>query len=165
MRKSDEKFVSLGAAGALIVAIKGQLIVGQGEDDITVFVQRDDDLRPYQVEALTIGSAPKWTLLGTSSGITQSFGLRSAGLKSAAAIRIVDKSRRVRDNSLKASSTPGVSILGVGVRKTRQDGSITVGSLRASAKAASQTGAKAGAKKSSKASAKKGATRSAKKKG
>ena len=130
LKKPDE-FVSLGAFGSLVVEIKGHVIEAQGDDDITVFVRPDDSLRSYLVEALPFGKPPHkqshgrkktWVALGTSPGVTQSFSLSSAGIKKAAAIRITDKSGRTRDVNLKPSSSPGVSIFGVGAKKIRRGG-------------------------------------------
>jgi hypothetical protein len=129
--KQPDEFVSLGALGSLAVEIKGNLIEAQGDDDITVFVRPDDTLRSYLVEALpagkpshekSYGRKKTWVALGTSPGVTQSFSLSSAGLKRAAAIRITDKSGRTRDINFKPSNSPGVSILGVGVKKIRRGG-------------------------------------------
>ena len=123
-KKADE-FVSLGGLGSLTVGIAGQVkgqaeqqvILAQGDDDVTVFVQLDEDMRPYLVEALPVsGMAANWVELGTSPGTTQSFGLGQAGLKAAQAIRITDKSGRTRDSEFKPVSTPGVGIRGIGFK-------------------------------------------------
>src|SRR5262249_20897622 len=74
-------FLSLGAAGRVTVAIHDRVIGACGDDDITVFVAPDDDLRSYRVEAYS-RDRRKWVLLGTSIGVTQSFGLRAAHLRS-----------------------------------------------------------------------------------
>jgi hypothetical protein len=130
LNKPDE-FVSLGAFGSLAVEIKRHVIEAQGDDDITVFVRPDDSLRSYLVEALPFGKPPhkqshgrkkNWVALGASPGVTQSFSLSSAGIKRASAIRITDKSGRTRDINFKPSSSPGVSIFGVGVKKIRRGG-------------------------------------------
>jgi hypothetical protein len=115
--KPADQFVSLGAYGSLTVAIQGQMIVATGEDDLTVFVQPDEDLRSYQVEVLPAGSQ-SWVTLVNSSGITQSFSLAQVGVKVASTIRITDTSGRTRNASLEPISTPGVSIRGVGVHQT-----------------------------------------------
>jgi hypothetical protein len=129
--KQPDQFVSLGAFGSLAVEIKRHVIEAQGDDDVTVFVRPDDTLRSYLVEALPAGKPAgkpphgrkkTWVALGTSPGVTQSFSLSSAGIKKAAAIRITDKSGRTRDASLKPSSSPGVSILGVGAKKIGRGG-------------------------------------------
>jgi hypothetical protein len=118
------KFVSLGAYGSLAVAIDGQLIHAQGDDDVTVFVQPDADLRAYLVEALPAGADgdndkdDKWVALGTSPGTTSSFSLRNGRLRAARAIRITDKSGRTKDAGFKPLSTPGVSVRAVGVKST-----------------------------------------------
>jgi hypothetical protein len=129
-RKKPDEFVSLGARGSLVVAVNGKLIEPiRGGDDITVFVHPDEEPRAYEVEVLPIPAALPvgatipvlqfgWVSLGTSPGITQSFNLRKAGVKIAAAIRISDRSGLTRDSQFKPSSTPGVSIAGVGVKKT-----------------------------------------------
>ena len=44
-------FVSLGAAGQLTVGFRRQVILADDGDDITVFIQPDDDLRAYRLEA------------------------------------------------------------------------------------------------------------------
>ena len=116
--KPAEQFVSLGAYGSLTVGIKGQIITAQSDNDITVFVQPDSDLRLYRVDVLTVGVEPKWKELGKSAGITQSFGLGQIGIKAAKAIRSVDESGRTRGANLQPLSTPGVSIRGVGVKQT-----------------------------------------------
>jgi hypothetical protein len=114
-------FVSLGALGSLTVAVQGQSILAQGHDDITVFVQPDDDLRAYLVEVLPAKDDAIWVALGTSPGTTSSFSLKKAGLSSASAVRISDKSGRTRDGQFKPLAMPGVSIRGVGVKSTGED--------------------------------------------
>jgi hypothetical protein len=116
--KPAEQFVSLGAYGSLTVGIQGQIITAQSDNDITVFVQPDSDLRPYRVEVLPVGLNSQWKGLGKSVGITQFFGLGQIGIKAAKAIRIVDESGRTRGANLQPLSTPGVSIRGVGVKQT-----------------------------------------------
>jgi len=116
--KPAEQFVSLGAYGSLTVVIKGQIIKAKSDDDITVFVQPDSDLRSYRVEVLPVGEETQWKELGKSAGITQSFGLGQINLKAAKAIRITDESGRTRGANLQPLATPGVSIRGVGVKQT-----------------------------------------------
>jgi hypothetical protein len=116
LTKPAGTFVSLGAYGVLSVAVKGELIKAQGDDDVTVFVQPDTDLRAYLVEALPKDDDDGWVVLGTSSGATASFSLSKANLSSAKAIRITDKSGRTRDSNFKPIATPGVSVRGVGVK-------------------------------------------------
>ena len=123
--KPADTFVSLGAGGQLTVAIHEQAIKGRAADDITVFVAPDSDLRSYRVDALTHhdnnhddnNHDDNWVLLGTSIGVTQSFGLRAAHLRSTVAIRITDTSGRTRDANFTPLATPGVSVRGVGARK------------------------------------------------
>jgi hypothetical protein len=130
--KPTDTFVSLGAGGQLTVAIHNHVIKGCADDDITVFVVPDADLRSYRVEALTHhdnnhdnghdynhddNHDNNWVLLGTSIGVTQSFGLQAAHLRSTAAIRITDTSGRTRDANFTPLATPGVSVRGVGARK------------------------------------------------
>ena len=117
IRQEQDDFVSLGAYGALTVGFRENAILAQGEDDITVFIQPDEDLRPYSVEAMPVDKQDTWVLLGKSAGTTQSFSLEQASLKAANAIRITDTSGRTRDSEFKPSATPGVSVLGVGVKK------------------------------------------------
>ncbi|WP_373500583.1 hypothetical protein [Desulfococcus sp.] len=112
--RKEEAFVSLGAFGSLAVGIKDRILEGRAEDDVVVFVKPDETLRPYAVEALPADSRNKWISIGRSEGITQSFSLKSAGVKAATAIRIVDAGGRTLTRGFKPSPTPGVSILGVG---------------------------------------------------
>ncbi len=91
--KGADVFVSLGGRGSLTVDVKGSMIVNQGPADVTVFVAPDESLRSYLVEASPDGTS--WTALGTSLGVTQSFGLGK--LATAKAIRITDQSGRIRD--------------------------------------------------------------------
>ncbi len=123
--KPADQFVALGATGSLAVAVKGQLILAQGEADVTVFVWPDTDLRPYRVEALRGRDHDQddWVPLGTSPGTTASFRLSDANLHAARAIRIIDTSGRTRGTNFQPLATPGVSIRAVGVRKAgKHDG-------------------------------------------
>ena len=115
--KGPDEIVSLGAYGSLAVGVAGHAVLAHGDDDVTVFVREDEDLRSYSVEARSPGIGAEWVPVGESSGITQSFGLGSAGLTEATAIRITDTSGRVRDAEFEPSATPGVSLCGVGFRK------------------------------------------------
>jgi hypothetical protein len=113
--KPADRFVSLGAFGSLTVRVKGQAIYARGPDDVTVFVQPVEDLRPYAVEALSAARGSRSIRLGESAGTTASFGLAAAGVKVATEIRIVDLSGRTRSPDLTASESPGVSIRGIGI--------------------------------------------------
>ncbi|MFF1696502.1 hypothetical protein ACFVXC_23305 [Streptomyces sp. NPDC058257] len=114
-------FVSLGAAGRLEVGITRLVILAAGgDDDVTVFVRPDTDLRAYRVEAYAV-ERRAWVDLGESIGVTQSFGLRTAHLKFTIALRITDISGRTRDDAFVALTTPGVSLRGVGALKTAKD--------------------------------------------
>lgn len=117
--KSAGEFVSLGAGGSLTVGVHGQFILAQGDADVTVFVQPDDDLRPYLVEALREHGHghERWVALGTSTGTTASFRLQDANIESTRAVRITDRSSRTRGKNLQPLATPGVSIRAVGVGK------------------------------------------------
>jgi hypothetical protein len=136
--KPADTFVSLGAAGQLTVGFRRQVILAtDGGDDITVFIQPDDDLRSYRLEAYSTehrhdddddgyedhehGDRRHWVPLGDSIGVTQSFSLRAAGLESAPALRITDTSGRVRGADFNPLTTPGVSVRGVGVLRTGRD--------------------------------------------
>jgi hypothetical protein len=116
VNKPADRFVSVGAGGRLTVAVHHRLIKACGDDDITVFVAPDADLRSYRVEAQS-WTHKTWVLLGTSIGVTQSFSLKTARLRSTEAIRITDTSGRTRDANFKPLATPGVSVRGVGARK------------------------------------------------
>jgi len=139
--KPADTFLSLGAAGQLTVGFRRQVILAtDGGDDITVFIQPDDDLRAYRLEAYSTEHRHEddgdeddghgdhehedhrhWVPLGESIGVTQSFGLRAAGLESTPALRITDTSGRARGTDLNPLTTPGVSVRGVGVLRTGRD--------------------------------------------
>ncbi len=55
-QKQPNVFVSLGAYGSITVGLNGQIILARGNDDVTVFVQPDINLRSYRVEAAPVGS-------------------------------------------------------------------------------------------------------------
>jgi hypothetical protein len=112
------QFVSLGAFGSLTVGMSGTDALQAGSNDDVVIVHPDDDLRAYLVEAEPANTPGHCVKLGDSPGVTRGFSLKTAGVYAASAIRITDKSGRTRDASLKPSTTPGVSIRGVGFRKT-----------------------------------------------
>ena len=157
-------FVSLGAGGQLIVGFHEQVIeADDGGGDVTVFIQPDDDLRAYRLEAYSTedghdgnghdgnghgdpghgdpghgdpghgdqghGDQGHWVSLGESIGVTQSFSLRAAGLDYTPALRITDTSGRARGADLNPLTTPGVSVLGVGVLKTGTDLPFGLGNL------------------------------------
>jgi hypothetical protein len=112
-----QEFVSLGAFGSLSVRVRDEVVVAHGDDDVTVFVRRDTELRPYLVEARRAGGRHQWVTLGESAGVTKAFSLRAAGLRAATAVRVSDRSGQVRDGDLNPTGTPGVSVFGVGIRK------------------------------------------------
>ena len=112
-KKDPNEYLSLGANGSITITKEG--LRAQGDDDITVFVRPDEDLRSYKVEALR-SDTKKWVALGTSRGQTQSFNLGQAGVTEATAIRITDTSGRTRGSEFQVSESPGVSIRGVGFR-------------------------------------------------
>ena len=148
--KPADTFVSLGASGQLTVGFRRQVILaGDDGDDITVFIQPDDDLRAYRLEAYSTehghddnddhdgddhdghgdhehrdhehGDHQHWVSLGESIGVTQSFSLRAAGLEYTPGLRMIDTSGRARGADLKALITPGVSGRSIGVLKTGRD--------------------------------------------
>ena len=120
-RKPTDRFVSLGAHGSLTVGVARRVAVARGDDDVTVFVRADQDLRSYVVEARDDCRRGRWVEIGRSDGVTRSFGLSQAGLDRASAIRVRDTSGRARDAELSPTDTPGVSLRGVGFRHTRKD--------------------------------------------
>ncbi|HEY2669133.1 MAG TPA: hypothetical protein VGJ07_02025 [Rugosimonospora sp.] len=120
VKKSEDAFLSLGAGGNVVVSINKQVILASGDDDVTVFVHPDTDLRSYRVDAYSLDRR-KWVALGTSVGVTDSFSLRAAKLKLSVAIRVVDTSGRTRDDQAVPLPTPGVSLRGIGVVKTSKD--------------------------------------------
>ncbi len=139
--KPADTFVSLGAGGQLTVGFRQQVILAaDGGDDITVFIEPDDDLRAYRLEASSTehrhedddngdddnghGDHRRWVPLGESIGVTQSFSLSAAGLEYTGALRITDTSGRARGADLNPLTTPGVSVRGVGVLKTGRERSL-----------------------------------------
>jgi hypothetical protein len=121
LRKPDGNYVALGARGRLTLGLNRQVILaGGGDDDVTVFVHPDADLRSYRVEAYAV-ERHRWVELGESIGITQSFGLRTLRLKFTLAIRIVDTSGRTRGPDLKPLASPGAGIRGMGVLRTSRE--------------------------------------------
>jgi hypothetical protein len=118
--KPADQFVALGAGGKLGVAIRESVIVAAGgDDDITVFVHPEDDLRSYRVDVFDEWRH-RWVHLGDSIGVTQAFGLRSAKLRSIRGIQITDTSGRARAADLSALPEPGACLAAVGVRKTER---------------------------------------------
>jgi hypothetical protein len=117
--KPSGEFVSLGAYGSLTVAVDGQEIVAQGDDDITVFVHPDSDPRSYLVEASPADGSGTWVEIGKSAGITQSFSLGKASLGAVSAVRLTDTSGRTRGPDMKSIESPGVSFRGVGFTRVR----------------------------------------------
>jgi hypothetical protein len=116
--KPNPGFVSLGGHGSITVGVSGYFIVATGfSDDFTVFVHLDSPPRPYIVYAIAGDRDNAWTEVGRSSGVTQSFGLRRCGFRSARALLIVDASNRLGNADGTPSSSPGVSILGVGIKR------------------------------------------------
>ena len=93
---------------------------------ITVFVQPDQPLRPYSVEAHHGDKDDTWFEIGQSAGITQTFSLRHHHhLPTARAIRIRDRSGQLLNSDATPSASPGVSILAVGARHIeRGDGDL-----------------------------------------
>ncbi|GIH14139.1 VWA domain-containing protein [Rugosimonospora africana] len=118
--KPDGVFLALGAGGNVVVSFTRQVILASGDDDITVFVHPDTDLRSYRVEAYSL-ERRKWVPLGESVGVTESFSLRDAKLKLTLAVKVTDTSRRTRDANAVPLSAPGVSVRGIGVTKTSKD--------------------------------------------
>jgi hypothetical protein len=111
-------FVSLGGGGSITVGVAGHFIVANGfNDDFTVFVHLDAPPRPYIVYAVASDSDKHWTEVGRSTGVTQSFGLRKCGFRVARAILILDASNRVTNPDGTPSNSPGVSIMGVGIKR------------------------------------------------
>ena len=124
------QFLSLGAFGTVTLGVTGQVIVGEGDDDVTVFVRPSEELRPYRLEVLAGGTKPRWVLLGESPGTTQTFSMLSHNVKTAAAVRITDLSGRTRTNELRGTATPGINLLGVGFRKTAKASAASLARLQ-----------------------------------
>jgi len=107
------QFVSLGGRGSIVVGFKDQAMVGTGGgDDVTIFIARDEEPRPYLVEASDDDDCDDWYEIGRSPGVTQSFGLQHKGkVMRARALRISDLSERIRNNNGTPSPSPGPSIV------------------------------------------------------
>ncbi|MFJ4245053.1 hypothetical protein ACIP17_31140 [Streptomyces iakyrus] len=117
VQKDPDLFVALGGGGQLVVGFEEQVVLGGSDTDVTVFVRPDSDLRPYRVEVFS-QEVEDWVSLGESSGVTESFALSAGGIESTPALRITDVSGRTRDSELNPLATPGVSVRGIGVRRT-----------------------------------------------
>ncbi|MFE5690470.1 hypothetical protein [Streptomyces sp. NPDC056512] len=113
--KSPDTFVALGSGGQLVVGFDGDVVL-DGSEDVTVFVHPDTDLRAYRVEAFS-REQQEWVTLGESSGVTKTFRISAGGMKSPV-LRLTDLSGRARNSALDPLATPGVSLRGIGVRKT-----------------------------------------------
>lgn len=70
--KPKDEFLSLGAGGVVILGAK-ELIFRPKE--LTIFVQPDEELRPYQIDVLAgvRDQKPTWITLGKSKGLTERF--------------------------------------------------------------------------------------------
>jgi hypothetical protein len=113
--KKPDRFLALGDRGSVVVGVKNKLIRHNGKEDVTVFTNTEDGLRPYRVEALASGRGEKWVKLGESAGGTATFSLSKARLQSAKAIRITDEGGSTRNTDLSISNAPGLRVLGVGI--------------------------------------------------
>ncbi|MCX5001197.1 VWA domain-containing protein [Streptomyces sp. NBC_00638] len=113
--KGPDTFVALGGGGQLVVGFDGDVVL-EGSEDVTVFVHPDTDLRAYRVEAFS-QEQQEWVTLGESRGVTETFQLSAGSMKSPS-LRLTDVSGRTRDSHLNPLATPGVSLRGIGVRKT-----------------------------------------------
>ncbi|MFI2508897.1 hypothetical protein [Streptomyces sp. NPDC018972] len=113
--KGSDKFVALGGGGQLVVGFDGDVLL-EGDEDVTVFVHPDTDLRAYRVEAFS-QERQEWVTLGESTGVTETFRL-SADRMTSPRLRLTDISGRGRDSDLNPLATPGVSLRGIGVRRT-----------------------------------------------
>jgi hypothetical protein len=127
IKKTAPSFVSLGSGGSLVVGWSGHYAVddehGHG---VTVFVEPDQPLRPYSVEAHHGDDDDGWFEIGHSPGVTQTFSLcHPMHLPTARAVRIRDRSGRVRNPDGTPTGSPGVSIVAVGARRIeRGDGDL-----------------------------------------
>jgi hypothetical protein len=116
-KKPADSFVSLGATGSIELGVKGQAILpsdNRDQDDIIVFTHPDTEPRSYRVDALARG---RWQSLGDSHGVSQGFSISAAGLRFVEAVRITDTSGLMIDTALNPTTTPGVSLSGIGFAK------------------------------------------------
>lgn len=118
--RTEDRHVALGAGGRLAVGFGGRAVVGGQGRDVTVFVRPGTERRPYRLEAYAVDRGA-WVTVGESTGITQSFPLGMGAVKATPALRITDTSGRTRDSALRPLDSPGVGVLGVGVRRTTSD--------------------------------------------
>jgi hypothetical protein len=126
-KKATPGFVSLGAGGSLVVGFSGHYAVDDEHGDgITVFIEPDQTLRPYSVDAHHGDDDDGWFEIGQSLGVTQTFSLRRHDrLPTARALRIRDRSGQIYNPDGTPSPSPGVSIMAVGARKIeRGDGDL-----------------------------------------
>jgi hypothetical protein len=126
-KKATPGFVSLGAGGSLVVGFSGHYAVDDGRGNgITVFIDPDQPLRAYSVDAHHGDDDDGWFEIGQSPGVTQTFSLRRHNrLPTARAVRIRDRSGQIRNPDGTPSASPGVSVMAVGARRIeRGDGDL-----------------------------------------
>ena len=115
--RPDDAFLALGAGGEVTLAVKGRrVLAAPGGDDVTVIVQPGGLRRSYRVEAFA-DNQQVWRPLGTSVGLTATFGLGVGGLTSTSAVRVVDTSDLARHPDLSTYPDPGARLRGVGIRQ------------------------------------------------
>jgi hypothetical protein len=118
--KSADQFLSLGGFGSVALRLDKRHIHAQGEDDITVFVHPGQPLCSYLVEARPVNS-DNWIPIGESTGVTQSFAFGPAGIQSASAIRITDRSGLIWGDHGEALTAPGTRLAGIGAKSVVKD--------------------------------------------
>jgi len=114
VKRTPDQFVALGAGGSIVLARQRRLVLAQSGEDVTVFVTAAK--RSYLVEAWSLRTGC-WVELGTSGGISKSFGLADAGLRFTPAIRITDTSGQLRGDDLEPLAAPGVQLQGLGLQR------------------------------------------------
>ena len=118
--KSADQFLSLGGFGSVALRLDKRHIHAQGEDDITVFVHPGQPLCSYLVEARPVNS-DNWIPIGESTGVTRSFAFGPAGIQSASAIRITDRSGLIWGDHGEALTAPGTRLAGIGAKSVVKD--------------------------------------------
>jgi hypothetical protein len=115
-----DRFVALGAAGTLTLAVSDRDIVARADgNDVLVFVAAQQPPRSYRVEAYSVPDR-RWVPLGSSVGFSEGFALSAAGLDATRGVRVIDTSGVVLGPDRRPLDDPGVGVAAVGFRAVRR---------------------------------------------
>src|ERR1039458_58269 len=95
--------------------------LGRGPDrELRLFGHPGQPWCSYLVEARPVNS-DNWIPIGESTGVTQSFAFVPAGIQSASAIRITDRSGLIWGDHGEALTAPGTRLAGIGAKSVVKD--------------------------------------------